>query len=212
MKDMKIAEGLRFLSSGVILFAYAYVFCENTVRDFAKAAGPVGLPMVLLIGGSVIYFIYRPLLYDPLIKRLQTGHKRERPNYRQLLMDEYGISFKNSDRLFIQIRDTYLYERYTDLKTRAAGIHMTYLASLLAMPCILLSALAGDWTKLCVFTAICGLAFVAGFLNDGAYEEKETDMLLSLGQEKRDEIANRLGFSRRTPAGGVDPDAAADKS
>ena len=210
MKDFTIADGLRYVFSGVIAFAYLYAFDAKLARDFAAAAGPIGFPMVAAVVGSVFYFIYRPLIYNHLLERLQTAYQRSHLNYRQFLMKEYGIDFPTASHLWIQIRDTHLKDSYASLRIQSAGIHMTYLASFLALPFALLSVAAGSSGKAGAFSLICAVAFVAGFLNDADYEETECNMLLVLDREKRDDIATKLGHPPRRPPDGTEPGAAAD--
>jgi hypothetical protein len=199
LSDLSLADGLRFVFSGVIAYLYLYLLTPSTAQEFALTAGTLGFPLVLAVVGSAIYFLYRPLVYDPLIERVQSRFLRGRPNYRQFLVAEYCISFSEAGLLWTQIRDLHLVGRYKTLRVQAAGIHMTYLAGLLALPFVITAAARGETCKAGLFLTIALVSGIAGFLNDASFEEIECSMLKSVARENRDTVATNLGYTRRSP-------------
>ena len=170
-------------------------------REFAVTTGTVGFPLILIVLGVSTYFIYRGLIYNPVILYLQTKYvtNRHRLNYRQYLMKEYEINFIQAGQLFSQISELYFSEKYSPkIRTMASGIHLTYLVSLTTIPYIIFSIYRHDLAKIFVFISICLIAFVSAFLLDASYEEWECNMMISNStQIQRNVIANKLGFMRR---------------
>ena len=127
MPKITLSESMRFLFPGVVFYIYLYIIFPTQSGAFAQSAGVIGFPLILIVVGSLIYFIYRPVIYDPIIERIQYRWNPFGVNYRKLLKSRYDIDFNQATRLFSLIRDQHLIEKYTNLSMEAAGIHMLYM-------------------------------------------------------------------------------------
>src|SRR5205085_6026438 len=139
MKDLSLAEAIRFLYPGVIFFVYLYFVYPAGAKEFVSTTGTIGFPLILFVSGSIIYFLYRAILYDRLIERLHILYRRKRQSARQFLMLEYGINFSDACLLWKVIRDTYLGSSSVSRMNHSAGLHMMYLLGLLAIPFLIIT-------------------------------------------------------------------------
>src|SRR5258705_7236482 len=127
MKDLSLAEAIRFLSPGVIFFVYLYFVYPAAAKEFVSATGTIGFPLILMVIGSIIYFLYRAILYDRFIERLHMLYTRNRQTARQFLMSEYGINFSEACLLWKVMRDTHLSRSSGSRMNHSAGLHLMYL-------------------------------------------------------------------------------------
>ena len=197
MSNISLLEFIRYVFSGAILYICLYIFYPEYVGLIAEKAGVIGFPIIMAVIGILIYFLYRPLIYDPLIERLQYKFNPFGKNYRQELTQRYKINFEQATRLFILIRDNYLKDKYHNLKMQSAGIHMMYQASIIFSVVGLIVYLNEKDSKSIVLMIVSLIIFIGAYLQDSKYEILERDMLLSLGWDKIDEIAFNIGYKKR---------------
>jgi len=191
IKKLSFIDAVRFVFSGAILYLYLYFLFPDEAARFASASG-VFFPLVIVVVGSGIYFVYRPLLYDPVIERLQCALNRS--SYRRRLMEWYSVDFSSASRLWIQIRDSHLRERYGRLGWQAAGLHMAYQAGLLGLMVSVVGFCKDLKLHSMALAAVGALLLVAAVLSDRRHETVEGDMLVSLQRQDVDEIAKSLGY------------------
>lgn len=198
MKDINFTQALRYVFPGVVAFLYFYILFQAEASDFAKATTILGFPLILIGTGCGIYFIFRALLYDQGIERLLFLWTPFKPNYRQELASRYNIKFTQTTHLFIQIRDEHLKERYSGLNTFSAGIQMIYQAGVLTLVAAVIAAYKDCTSYTWVILLIIGiLVLIAAYFNDARYERIERDMLVMLGWQKIDAIAERFGYIKK---------------
>jgi hypothetical protein len=200
MKELTFVEALRYVFSGVIAFAF-YAFLDPVAATaMSKTLGPIGLPLVLAVGGTLIYFVYRPLLYNLIIHPLHGVLRGTRSNHLKLMQKQYShgsraLSRLDAISLFRQLVATHLRPEHDRLAADTAGTHMTYMAGLLAVGFAVVAHSQGDLPARTQFAWGGIILLVCGCLMDWRLERMETDMVLQLGTEKRDQVAASLGFT-----------------
>ena len=192
MKELTLVKAIRFAFPGAILYFYLYLLFPIESVKFAVGSGPVGFPLMLVVTGSAIYFVYRPLVYDFMITGAQSWIN---PScHRRVLMEWYDLKeTKAATELFVEVRNKFLADQYKLTAEQAAGIHMMYIAGILGMPLGILElfqASAWSWPVI----LICGVvSFIAAAMSDRQYETWEGNMLKALPRKDVDEIAKKLG-------------------
>ena len=199
MPKLSLPESMRLFFSGIILYLCIYIVYPEETGKFAISSGAMGFPLILGVTGSLIYFIYRPIIYDPIIERLQLKWNPFGRNYRQEFINRYAISFDQTTRLFILVRNTYLQDKYVQLSLQGAGIHLLYQASILLLTIGVTVGIVNGFETKPIALIVSGIfTFCAGYLYDSKYEMLERDMIMELGWKKIDLIAKNLGYEKKT--------------
>jgi hypothetical protein len=198
MPSISLSESMRFLFPGVVLYLYLYIIFPIQSANFAQSVGVIEFPLILIVLGSLIYFVYRTIIYDPIIERILCKWNPLGSSYRKLLKDRYGISTDQATRLFILIRDNLLLEKYKNISMEAAGIHMLYIAGILGiLTGGILGLISGIHSKYIILTITGFIVTVGGYFYNSKYEALEHDMVVNLGWEKIDTIANTLNYQKK---------------
>lgn len=196
MEDSSLANAMRYMFPGVVTYSYLYVSDSSVIKGLNDSFGTFETTISLVVLGSIIYLIYRPLFYDGIIVRLQDKFRLNSDNYRTFLKKRYNLNTYMAKRFFIKIRDKYLKDHYSeDMKILASGIHFIYIAGIVAMPFAIWRGMAYDYNLAVIFFLFALLFMLSGFLLDRYYEDRELDLLLDLGNAKLDSE-----FSSNNPA------------
>lgn len=187
MKDLSLANAMRYMFPGVVIYFYLYVCDSSFLKGLNDSIGFLGTMVPLVVLGSIIYLVYRPLFYEGIIIRLQDIFRLNSNNYRTFLKKRYNLNTYQAKRLFIKIRDKYLKDHYSeDTKIIGSGIHFIYIAGIIAMPFIIWSIAVNDCKLALSFFLFALVLMLSGFLLDRQYEDRELDSLLDLGDDKLD--------------------------
>ncbi len=203
MKNLSLANALRYMFPSMVVLSYFYILykCDQSlVKQFTTDFEPFkSLSVIWLISfiflGSILYFLYRPL-YNAIALRLHDSHlcRHNSDNYRTYLKkryenDNYKIGTPEATQLWIQIRDKYLKDRYTqEMKEAASGIHLIYLAGFIALLFAIWMGIAHKYIICGSFLGIMVICFLSAFFLDRVYEGIEVGFLYSLGDNQRNDL------------------------
>lgn len=195
MGNLTLNDAFRYLFGGVLFFALLYQARPVQAAAFVDGVGPVGLPLILLVGGTLIYFLYRAFIYESIVVRLQDACRFRSHNYRTYLSAEFGLTRRQAEFMIRSARHDSLSGQYAAMANTAGAIHFLYLGGALVFPFSVVWLVLGDtWLGLAGF-AIATLLFVGGFLEDRRYESRELSMLLMLPAENVTALANQVNKS-----------------
>ena len=198
-KDISLASAFRYLSGSALAWMYMallnYRVAKRPIEAIMELTGGSGVTSVAvlttlsLVTGSLIYFLFRSLIYDVFVMRLLDLYCRwrSRPTYRTWVIDVLkprNISTSGAQHLASIIEREKLGEDFhTDIIRRAyAGTFLLYLAGILG---VITPALFPNWLGLSlsdlgllhysklnavlVFAIVCWLA---GFFLDARQSEQ----------------------------------------
>ena len=206
MPQISLTEALRYFFAPFVLFLYLVVYDSSLAARLQTKFGAVGV-IAFLVAGSVLYFLYRLLIYDVLILWLYDVFRNE--TYRRYLGKRYGICSGKywlpmctvrARKLFIQIdipKDRFNGE---SLRIAAAGIHLLYQSGLIAIPFIILAS-QEDALSFLFFGTLGLVLCVTGAFADMDYEDQELILLKSL-PGAADKAAKLLGYPTDACTGG----------
>ena len=168
-----MANAIRYMFPGAITYAYIYMSDSSVIKGLNDSLGTLGTPISLVVLGSIIYLIYRPLFYDGIITCLQDKFRFNSDNYRTYLKKRYNLNTNLAKRLFIKIRDKYLKDYYSeDMKIQASGVHFIYIAGIIAIPFSIWRGVVYDYRLAVIFFSFASILILCGFLSDRFYEER----------------------------------------
>jgi len=199
MPKLSLSEALRYLFAGFVGFFYMFIYDAAMAERLLNRFGALGLTLSLLVASALLYFVYRPLIYDLIIIRLQDAIRFRSENSRTYLKQRYVLSTSEAQRLFRHVRDRHLGEWYALRATEASGIHFLYLAGILAVPFLILTLVHRNWQQWPFFATASVVFFFAGFLLDRRYETDECGMIKSVDKSVVDAIARTQGYRRASP-------------
>jgi hypothetical protein len=185
MKDpnMSTSDAIRFTVTGLVLTGLLYVVSPDIVNSLIEK-GAVVLAMFAFAAGTILYFIYRSLLYEPFLTRLQDCCRRARnPNYRMRFRATFGCRTNRAElfRLYIRSR-----RALPELSKYASGAHMLYLSSFLFFAFAVWSCIDGDTKTPCIIPLFLGgcILFASAFLQDRHTENLETRILRTIPDDE----------------------------
>jgi hypothetical protein len=95
--EFNFVDAVRYVFAGVIAFCYYAIINPPSAATIANSLGTVGLPLVLAVLGSLIYFVYRPLLYDLVIQQIHSMVRGRKSNYCKLLKSQFVAGYLIGD-------------------------------------------------------------------------------------------------------------------
>lgn len=192
MKDLSLADAFRYMFSGVIFYIYLYVHDSSIADKISKPIGLIGVVIFLLVVGSLIYFVYRALIYNFIIIRIQDLLRFRTDNYRTYLKKQYRLETREAMQLFYLIGDNFFRDKYTRLKMTAGGIHLLYIGGILGIPFSILNMVEHHSVQILLFSFGSFFFLLGGFLLDRNYEDLELKFLLSLDEKELDSFVNKI--------------------
>ncbi len=203
MPGLTLTDALRYFFAPFVVFMYLTIYDSEMARKLQYDVGSAGT-VAFLVAGSAFYFVYRYLVYNPIILWLHDVWRKQ--TYRRYLAERYEICNCKFWFPACSLRAQTVYRhiqfpkdrRGNDLmQTTAAGVHLLYQACLLALPFLVLSiSKSNDHHPL--FFAIAVLLFgLTAILADKSYEEDELIQLKGATLEA-DTVAELCGFAKRT--------------
>ena len=201
MPQLNLIDALRYFFSPFVVFFYLAVYSPRHAIWLQASFGTVGL-VSFLVAGTVVYFVYRQLLYNPLILWLHDTLGR-RHSYRRYLGDRYSICrgrfwlpscTLRARRLYLHIKLPTDRSHADPTRLRASGIHLLYQAGLWTIPFIAFSI--SKSMCLVLFFGVSGVLLLwAAFLADKDYEEEELVVLKGC-LDQADEAAKSFGYAK----------------
>jgi hypothetical protein len=202
MPQLTLIDALRYFFAPCVLFSYFVFYDRSYVVDLNKDFVGVGT-VAFLVAGTIIYFVYRYLIYDPIILWLHDVFRKN--SWRRFFGDRYILTNGNWWTPTCTLRALRLYYEMSigenkfqsePLRVRASAIHLLYQAGLLAIPFFLFSACNGSNLQRIFFGGVSFIFLITAILADKNYEEQEYVFLKSKIVEL-DPAANRLGLEKR---------------
>lgn len=194
MKDLSLTSALRYMFPGIVAFFYVYICNPSFVQKTIKSLETLLAVMVIIsfiFLGSILYLLYRPI-YNFVVLPFHDFCRRKSDNYRTYLKKHYSnykIGTYEAMQLWIQIRDKYFPDRYSQaMKETASGIHLVYLAGITALPFAFWMLAIGNFTLLWLFLSIALICFLGAFFLDRSYEDIELRFLYSLDDAQRHDL------------------------
>ena len=193
LKDLSLSNAFRYMFSPVIAYFYLYICNASLAKQVIASLGILGITISFLVLGSVIYLLYRPFVYNIIILRLQDICRLKSNNYRTFLKKRYSIGTYEAMLLWVQIRDKYFKDCYSEMmKITASGIHLSYLAGIIAIPFTIWRFMVSDFKPALLFLVITSIFLLGAFLYDRYYEDTELRFLYSLNDNKLDLFASKM--------------------
>jgi len=206
MPQLSLQEALRYFFAPFVLYFYFAIYDKDDAIFLAREFGLVGVA-AFLVAGCVIYYLYRYLIYDIVIVWLRDLLDRE--TYRTYINSRYCVApgkiwlphhSMRAQELYFQF--SYLEPLLQDprFRLRAAGVHLLYEASLLAIPFLTLGFIHKQTNNEILFGAFVVLFALAAIRGD-AIQEGEELIIMKAASTKLDEAARLAGVVSRSAAG-----------
>ena len=197
MNGLSLSNAFRYMFSAIVACGYLYIGDASLFKQVFDSLGIIGSTTSLLVIGSVIYLLYRPLFYDIVILRLQDKCRLESDNYRTFLKKRYRISTHEAMLLWVQIRNKYFKDHYSEnMENDASGIHFMYIIGIMAIPFTIWKLIIGDFGLTLIFLVITSICLMSAFLRDRTYENTELRFIYSLNDDELDSFASKMLYNR----------------
>ncbi|MFQ5853338.1 MAG: hypothetical protein ACE5JU_22490 [Candidatus Binatia bacterium] len=199
MKDLSFPDAIRYIFSPAIAYFYLLISDRAIAKNLLNSLAPLEIGFALIVLGVVVYLLYRPLIYNLIITRIQDRFRLKTDNYRTFLKKRYTIGTHEACLLWDQIKEEYLKDRYSaDMRTFASGVHLLYLSGTVALPFLIWRLSIKDWLSSLLFVGVAAVCLTAAFLSDRYYEDVEMRLLRSLENSQLDLFANQVLGRRQT--------------
>jgi|AntAceMinimDraft_9_1070365.scaffolds.fasta_scaffold05390_2 hypothetical protein len=200
MPQISLAEGIRYLFPGVII--YLFLLLWPPVPELSNAFSIMGMNflLALLIISVVLYFLYRVAVYNPIITRLHDLSRRNRHNYRTYLKDRFDdLSHQETIDIFTDLRDTHFSANYVTMTVQASAVHFLYMTCLIALAFEVVALCSGGSYKLLVvYGAASLLSALLGAVLDAGYENREYGFVSGLSDATLRSAYDKIRTQRRS--------------
>jgi hypothetical protein len=190
-------DALKFLFPGAIFLVCIYIF-DSTILSAAPLE-KVGLVVgACLLGGVVLFSVYRTILYDYAILSLLDwiNEKRGNLNYRLWIRQRYDVQASESEVLYAAVRTLYPELNTPTIRQRSALIHFMYQASIIFLAFFLFSCFQPS--RALTFTYLAaGLIMGTSAILADIRLERQVFMILNRAPNKVDRTATKIGIHRR---------------
>lgn len=185
MQDLKLSDLVRYTFSPFILFFYLYLHDSSQAKSLISDLGTVGA-IAFAVAGTAIYFLYRYLVYESIIKWLHDVLRRV--TYRTYLGDKLKLSegrlwlprhSERAERIFKSFRIFDDNSLWPEIQIRFSGIHFLYQGGIIAIPFIFISIYQRDYGNLALFASFSVTFIFAATLQDMREEDEELTILKS---------------------------------
>ncbi len=195
---------IRYAGATAILICYLLIFfyqdtqslVETLNVDIPKAV--ISLVLISMIG-LVIYWVYRFIIFDFLIVWIRDCIFKN--TYRNFLKSRYDLgggrysmrATREAHLLFYSIQIMELKSDY--LRAQATGIHLLYIAGILALIFFVVTLGQGNHAKSIIF-GLLSILFVVGLIGNQFQETQELH-IIKRNLKPIDSIASVLGKKKR---------------
>ena len=192
MKDLSLSDTLRYLFPGMVLCICLYFEDKCFTISLFKNLGVLGV-IAFVFSGSIMYLVYRAIIFNYIIMPVQDCCRKKsgKNNHRTFLKDKYDKikSSLDAQLLWIQIKHDFLEDKYSQTMTESAsGVHLLYMAGIIAFGFFIANAVTRDCIQFWVFLGIALIVLSAACLFNKTYEEIEYRFLCSLCDAKQWEL------------------------
>jgi len=196
LNNFSLADLLKYVFPSLVIYAYLLIsqWGQNSTNKLLELINNSDILGIIAFGflGSLIYLVYRALIYNLLIQPLQDAIRKlfsrkpfRRHNYRTYFKkryERYSIGYFEAQQIYMQIKSKFLTEKFTALMHEtASGIHLMYIAGISAIILSILGYLASPG-----FLIFGIFIFIAALVLDSSYEDILLRYILSLDENEMD--------------------------
>ncbi len=202
MDQLRIAEILRYLSTGFMVVAVAYICEPETMQRQLERLDTLGTTFLVFVVGTLVFHFYRGVFHTWLIFPLKDRLEKGRKNVRNYLREKHPPMNRRQAELFWFVVRSKLPDNVRQgMRNEASAIHILYVAGLCCCAGGFYSLCFGNCLRACVFLVAAVPLGLAALYNDIQFEKLEEMTLRSFGENSLDEdtgtvadLVKRMGF------------------
>ncbi|MFQ5801642.1 MAG: hypothetical protein ACE5JQ_01940 [Candidatus Methylomirabilales bacterium] len=197
MEKLSLESALRYLVVGYVILGVFYVCRPDDTGRLYGTLGSVGIPVAAFVAGSLVYLIYRPVLYNALlfhvIDRIHKG------NVRQLLMNRYEITSRfEAELLWKVIQSESVKEKLSPLLLASAGIHLLYMTSLVTVTGAVFLFFDTGFSPRSIYLLVLAILMdSSAVISDYQMEKQESLLFTLIGKSDIDQVVSKAGYKRK---------------
>jgi len=180
---------------GFAILGYQYYWDAIETKAMVEKLTIVGATVVSLSVGTLLYILYRGLIYNSFITRIQDifRTKHGSPNYRTYFKSEFKLKGDEPRQLHDFIMQKHLSKKIESYRSYFAGIHYVYMVGLIGLAYGVASLIIDGKESLfwSYFSFSC-LILLGGFFADRRAETDEYLLLKSIGKTKIENAKKEL--------------------
>lgn len=195
MPNVTLQDAFRYIMIGFAILGYQYYWDTTGTKVIVEKLTIVGAIIVSLSVGTLIYILYRSLIYNTIINRVQDlfRTKRGTPNYRTYFKSEFELKGDEPRQLYNFIIQKHLSKKIESYQSYFAGIHYAYMVGIIgAVYGIASLVIDGKESLFWSYLSFSCLILLGGFLADRRAETDEYLLLKSLGEQEIENAKKEL--------------------
>lgn len=199
MSGLKLAEILRYLATGIVVFATAYACFPDSTSKLLHDFGTIGGPIVVFVIGSIAFLMYRTLLYHLILFYILDNLNKQ--NVRSQLISRYNIEGKyEAEIAWRGISSNVLEKDAAVLDLPSSEVHLLYVTCVFTFVCSVfmfsfqLPSSFDTFINAIIMISLSGLSGIGALLYDYRVEKMESMVLKMTDIKKLDKHMKRIGF------------------
>lgn len=204
MAEFKIAEVIRYLSTGMLLFLIFYLCDPSTTSRILTDFGTVAGPLVVFVTGTVFFLVYRILIYNLILFKILDRVNSD--NVRDQLTKRYNIQGKyEAEIVWKSISRVVMKQDNSVLDLPSSEVHLLYVTSIITAAGSLILGLtdfpsAYDvWHVLITLLSTSLLTGAGALFYDYRIEKLEGFALKSSNLDSITGYLSKIGYELRCP-------------
>jgi hypothetical protein len=198
MNKLTLNDILRYVAIGYVISAVMY-YCERSwVVELFTVLGVAGFTVAAFVLGSLVYLIYRPLIYNLIlffiVDRLYSL------SIRRTLMQRYTVaSHFEADALWKTLQNnSRIKAQLPPIELGSSGIHFLYMTAVVTfLGAIYITFGTGFTTPVWVMLLVA-LACATAAVTSDIFVEKQVKLLFTMmGQQSVEKVVTEAGYAKR---------------
>jgi len=196
MQNWNISDALRYISIGYVSIGLLYVSDKGKAVELLENFGIIGISVFAFVIGSLIYIIYKPLIFHRIILPLQDIARKNTENCRTCFKKQYNLNTIQAMQFWFIIRGEFK-TQHSFLEKEASLIHLAYMSSFISLFFAIWKFIDHHYDLAWIILIIGVLFGISAFLSHEFMEDFEYKLLCSFGSEKIEIIAEKFDLDKK---------------
>lgn len=199
MAGLKLAEIIRYLATGILIFLIFYLCSPTTVSKIMADFGSVTGPLIVFVSGTIFFLVYRTLLYNLIL--FQILDRINSSNVRGQLKEKYNIRGKyEAEIIWKSISRVVMEQDNSILALPSSEVHLLYVTSILTVVGAIIlgvtefQSIYDSWQVLVALVSISFLTGAGALFYDYRIEKIEGFVLQASNLDSITEYMSKIGY------------------
>lgn len=196
MQNLNLSDSLRYLTIGYVSIGLLYICDKAKTLELLENLGVIEISIFAFAFGSIIYLIYKPIIYHYFVMPFQDFTRKNSDNFRTSLKKRYNMNTREAMIFWFFLRSKVKYQDHVFLEKESSGIHLLYMSGFISLAFSIWQFIIGHNKIAIIILTIAIVLEISAFFYERFMEDFEFKLLLSMECDEVDELAKKLKFNK----------------